>query len=215
MYSTAQAEIYTATANFFDSTADEFLIVTTSPGDAGGVSLTEQLYSVRGSQSALMGEWFQDDMGLSDLTSDSSFLLKVQHRSGSLKIPEPRVTGREPDLLKIFQFKPLAFLESTPRIAASVFTTGVGNNQDFIVSIPTYLEMAGPDLSDGVRDIKWSAVTVKFDPSSTAQERLDFAESLEFRGFSDVFDETALAGELAESEAVMTIVFSIATYIAM
>ena len=71
--------------NFYDVADRSFLAVGAQAGAAAGLSLSEQLYTVRGAQSAIIGSNWRDSMGVSAAQPDrdvsaSGFLLSQQAR---------------------------------------------------------------------------------------------------------------------------------------
>lgn len=202
----AEAHIYAVSPNFFEVADDDFLIASMRDMDTG-LSFGEQLYTVRGSQSALLPSSMRSSHNLKSLDASSSFLFAVEYARSETR----------PASLDIRRYKPLAFLDSTPLFSMSRFPNDFAP-QDVVVSLPTLMHISNGSIG-GVEDLFFDTVLFRLHPDASeaevdalvndlnrVAEQVGGVEVRDFRDFQDTLDRT---------NSVMDLIFSFATYIAM
>lgn len=195
--------IWAVSPNFFSVTYTEFLI--TADSWDTGLSLSEQMYTMRGSQSMIVSSGLKDSHDITDLTYESSFLT----------VPKVE-TAFTNNSLNIRRMKPLALLDSAPKFAFSRFPTT--RNQDVLVSFPTLVRIS-QGLIRSVDDLRMDSIYFKI-KSGASEATIDdltrqlglIKDSYQDLKIEDVRD---FSGALQRTQATMTIIFSVATYIAM
>lgn len=191
--------IYGVTSNFYDVALPDFIDV--AMGDQStGMSLSEQLYTVRGEQSVILGSSAKTFFNLNGLDGDSSFLFELSSGSN----------------IQYQRMKPLAFMNLSPRFSFTAFPGQTSTNA--VVSLPTYLEMTG-GLYRSPDALAFGVVIIKPKKGITDSEMDRLVAALKSLGNSEfnayVYDSRVLGDTLAQSDAVMSLIFESATYIAM
>ena len=192
--------IYGVTSNFFDVAMSDFLIPDTADTSTS-LTLSEQLYTVRGSQSVLIGTNAKSFLHIDTLDSSSSFLFSLQKNS-----PPARLIAR---------LKPLAFLNLGPRLAFTQYPTST--TQVAVVSLPTFVALSG-GVYESVAAVTYSGLVIR-QRSSNSDSDVDVLvaalKDIGSRRGGNVYDSRSLGDSVAKADAVMALIFDSATYIAM
>lgn len=200
----SKVAVYGVSPNFYDVAIEDFLIASRRDMDTG-LSISEQLYTVRGSQSVVLPTSFLDSHALDD--RGSHFLTATEIED----------TDERDRNLELRRLKSTAFLDSTPVFLMSRFPRGEAE-QDIVVSFPTLLRMSNGSIPT-MEDVKMSALLFKLDDSASTEEVDDLVKELDKfaeRHFDmDVWDFRDFKDSLDKTNAVMDLIFGIATYIAM
>jgi hypothetical protein len=219
-YKSAEIRIHGVSSNFFDVADDVFLIPAQSDTSTGE-SLSEQLYSIAGSQSVVFGSALQNSFFMAGLNAADkpSFLLQTQATDlqAESRASKMGTLGEASETLqRLYQYplQPLAYLDSCPKFSASRFAE---DDYSMVVSMPTFLSMTKGHFKS-MRDVPMNSLLIKFHAEATDKQKdqlkLDLADAV---AFSDVkvFDSRDLATVLETTDQVMTLIFGVATYIAM
>ena len=196
----AQVQIYGVSSNFYECTIPDFLIAS-QQDDSTSLSLSEQLYTVRGSQSAVVGTNAINFFHFSGLDVRSSFLLSMQRR--------------DPASLTLARLQPMAFLDLSPRLTFTQFPTIT--TQTAIVSLPTFVELSNGTYRS-VRDVHYQYLILKQRAKNTDADVDLLIEGLKQLGQqvgASVYDSRSLGDSLAKADSVMALIFDSATYVAM
>lgn len=95
-------------------------------------SVTEDLYSTRGIQSAIVGDYFRNSFNLDPTNIDSKFLIETQHkRRGN----------------HFFEVRPLASANRLGVLELKDTFVHI-NNPDVLVSLPLFCKMTGLSMSE-------------------------------------------------------------------
>ena len=195
----AVVQIYGVSANFYECTLPDFLIPS-QQDESTSLSLSEQLYTVRGAQSAVIGTNAINFYHLSGLDVSSSFLLSMQRR--------------DPASLTLARLQPMSFLDLSPRLTFTQFPTVT--TQTAIVSLPTYVELSNGTYSS-LRDLHYQYLIVKQASGNKDADVDALVQGLKDVGQSgaSVYDSRSLGESLAKADSVMALIFDSATYVAM
>eukprot|EP01006_Ploeotia_vitrea_P022059 TRINITY_DN54469_c0_g1_i1.p1 TRINITY_DN54469_c0_g1~~TRINITY_DN54469_c0_g1_i1.p1 ORF type:complete len:469 (+),score=244.49 TRINITY_DN54469_c0_g1_i1:3-1409(+) len=201
-----EVNLRSVSPNFYDvALSADFLIAEEQKQDTG-LSLSEQMYSARGAQSVLTSSGYRDTHQLRTLDERSTFLI-VSERE-----PDPSV-DREGQL-NFTRMIPLAQLDSSPYFTMSRQNTEGFRNQDVVVSLDKYIELSAGAIGK-TEDIKFDRLLIKLQPTATDDDIDDLVVTLiEATGLSP-WDFRDFKNTLEKTDLVMTLIFSIATYIAM
>eukprot|EP01006_Ploeotia_vitrea_P062852 TRINITY_DN84526_c0_g1_i1.p1 TRINITY_DN84526_c0_g1~~TRINITY_DN84526_c0_g1_i1.p1 ORF type:complete len:1091 (+),score=42.23 TRINITY_DN84526_c0_g1_i1:9-3281(+) len=146
--------MYGVSPNFLDVTGSQFLSIAEEfPTSA---TLTEQLYTYRGSYSMMLGVTFQDQFALEDLEDDFVVSLKQGSSNGTETF----------SFNKYEVFSPIAFVNKCPVLVFSRFPTFIA--QDVAVSIPTFMRLM--NLSS-VEDLHFSRMLLDIPKTLTKAEK--------------------------------------------
>jgi len=155
------------------------------------LSLGEQLYTARGSQSVILGEFYRENLGLT-LDSTSTLMLTmskgVHSRSEELRV------------LASVDFAPGFIFSQVPLV----------RNQDIIVSLPTFMRLAGEEIKS-IEEIplKKMFIRVKDDSQENmhiASEALTQLKWTKYQGMR-VWDFADAENSLRSSQSAVTIIF--------
>lgn len=203
----SSTEVIGVSPNFYDVSNNEFFIASDSDSSTG-LTLTEQLYTVRGSQSMMIGASLRKSHNLKTLDRDSSFLSVVRYKDQE----------NSPAKLDFFRLMPLAYLESAPYLFVSRFPTG--RQQAGTVSFSTYLRLANGTIPS-MEQLPMKNLLVRFHDSATdaqkdvyskkLQDLMDQNSEYEF----ELWDFRDTRDALNRTNNAMQIIFTAATYIAM
>lgn len=199
------ALVHAVSPNFFDVAEREFLITMKDDTSMTGMSLGEQLYTVRGSQSALIGSLFSTAIGARGLSSSSSFLLAFQNEK----------SDTQSSFLKFVPLKPLSLMESSPRVSMSRFPSKAA--QPVLVSIPSILRLS-QGTYQRASDLPMDAVLIRASGSASDQQIDALTGELDpivSEASLSLFDFRTFRSTLGKSDSVMDLIFTAATYIAM
>ena len=192
--------IYGVTSNFFDVAMSDFLIPDMADTTTS-LPLSEQLYTVRGSQSILVGTNAKSFLHIDTLDSSSSFLFALQRNN-----PPARLIAR---------LKPLAFLNLGPRLGFTQYPTST--TQVAVVSLPTFVSLSG-GVYESVAAVTYSGLVIRQRSSNTDTDVDTLVAALKDIGSrrgGNVYDSRSLGESVAKADAVMALIFDSATYIAM
>ena len=129
---TAQQLVYTSSPNLFDITPPQFLRV--AAAQPSQYSPSEDLYSLRGGSSGIIGSLYMSTIGLYLQPSPQSFLLRA-----SFSIPNASSPDGQSSRMGLFRLQPSALLDGAPALSFSKYPERV--RQDLLVPIPTYLSL--------------------------------------------------------------------------
>ena len=192
--------VYGVSSNFFDVAMADFLIPNLEDASTS-LTLSEQLYTVRGSQSVLVGANAMKFLHIDTLDSGSSFLFSMQKNN-----PPQRLVSR---------LKPLAFLNLGPRLGFTQYPTST--TQVAVVSLPTFASLSG-GLYPSVADLLYGGLVVKQRAGNSDADVDALVAGLKdigSRRSGSVYDSRSLGESVAKADAVMALIFDSATYIAM
>ena len=196
----AVVNIYGLSSNLLEVTLPDFLIASQDESSATSLSLSEQLYTVRGAQSAVVGTNAVKFFHFSGLDSSSSFLFSLQ---------------RNPSTLTLARLKPLAFLDLAPRLTFTQFPTIT--TQTAMVSLPAFVELSnGRYLS--MHDVYYQYLIIKQRSGNTdgdVDALIQGLREVTDRVGGSVYDSRSLGESLAKADSVMALIFDSATYVAM
>jgi hypothetical protein len=195
------------TPNFFDVALESYL----TPADmdvTSGLSLSEQLYTARGSQTTLNPSSLREPLALDgEPLSSAATLLK-------LRTPPGLLAGEQPERLLVQKLKPLAWLDSAAGVLMSTFSQlDFDRPQDVLVSLPTYTRLTGKPSAD----LPFERVLVQLTEAALlegARERLDHLTTA-LAQHGRVFDYRDSVTALKQTDEVINLIFSVSTYIAM
>ena len=196
----AQVQIYGVTSNFFECTLPDFLIAH-QQDDSTSLPLSEQLYTVRGEQSAIIGTNAINFFHFQGLDVSSSFLFSLQRNN--------------PQSLTLARLKPLAYLDLSPRLTFTQFPTVT--TQTAIVSLPTYVDLSAGRFSS-LHDVQYQYLILKQRASNSDSDVDSLTAALKQLGNrwgASVYDSRSLGESLAKADSVMALIFDSATYVAM
>jgi hypothetical protein len=233
-------EVWGVSSNLLDVTFNEYLVADSDTPSQSATPLSEQLYTPAGSQAAILGTSAKKQFGLANTDgTETSFLYALQKRQADdgekhgTRPPHSSTSSGTfshalstllvasipvlpaPASLQFHRLRPLMFLDNCPRFALGRFPSQ--RAQPTIVSLPTFMRLSN-NAYKRIQDIPMSSCILKFAPhvSNQAKDELalqltDFVKSHQFQ----LWDIRRASDQLAQSNAVMSMVFSIATYIAM
>lgn len=191
--------------NFFDVSPHEFY--TASMEDTStGLTVSEQLYTVAGSQASIQATSYRDYFMADQLTPQS--LLTIYH-------PESWIHRRS---VYTERNRALAYLDAAAGLTMSKFSSN-SRWQDTLVSFPTLLRVIDDDEIQSSADILMQHCLIKLRDGAEKHEIDSLVVYL--RGAVDelalveVFDVRGQADALAATDTIMELVFSVATAIAM
>jgi ABC-type antimicrobial peptide transport system permease subunit len=203
----ASTNVWAVSPNFYDVTLSDDFLKPRVRDTSTGLLLSEQLYTPRGSQRALIASAFRDSHAITELNNDFLIVTRIE---GNENIGTS-TTG------EILRLAPLAMLDLTPKFVMSRFASN-GPAQDSVISFPFFATFGNETVSS-VEDIRMNNLQLLFydDVSDEDQDRVKLAltqiadtlpdtEIWDFRDFQESLDQT---------NSVMTLIFGVATYIAM
>ncbi|CEM33325.1 unnamed protein product [Vitrella brassicaformis CCMP3155] len=220
--------------NVFDTTGSQFLRVSEriDGGRPSGLSLTEYLYTVRGSSSGLMGAIFKDKFQLQDphLPNKQSFLVTISGDTvdksvstsavGGLTVPGNLLQpGKKKGHNLLARIQPAAFVESAPAFYFSKFPDQL-DFQNLLVSYPTFLRLA--EQAGGPRSVRQLGIErVLVDLRRDKRGRVDVdgrtldAIVSDLSDYSTVSDYRDIENSVNESRGIMDVVFAAAAVVVM
>lgn len=201
----AQAHFWGVSPNFYDVALGDFLI-SSDEDTSTGLSFSEQLCTARGSQMALLPSSLVKSH---DLSLGGSWLAALEAEP-SEEWPNTRHE------LRLRRMRAAAFLDSSPVFEMTRFPTL--RRQDVAVSFDTLLRLANGTVQS-VEDLYMKVLLVRPDPSASEAEMDDLVLQLgalaDRESDAEVWDFRDTRSSLDKTNAVMDLVFSVATYIAM
>ncbi|KAL6076916.1 FtsX domain-containing protein [Balamuthia mandrillaris] len=192
---------------FFDVVFPEYLVIHKYRGYPLGMSLSEQLYTVRGSSRAIMGSLYTSKLKL-DL--DTPFIWKFEYDSDEAAALNLLSTQN----LTIME--PLAFLNTCPKFRMSPFPSET--HQDALVSYPTYLRRSsGLFWSVEELPMRLFLVQTKKDASGSALDGVvkDLKAAIAGQNGLDIWDYRDVVGPLVTAQTILTYFFGFTTLVAM
>jgi len=207
--------VFGVSPSYFDVTYSEYYIARKEDRSTA-MSLSEQLYTIRGQQSAAIDSGLADWTGLKDIDGkESRFLLNQQiMRTGALS-NGLRTEATSGSSLRVHMLKSIAHMDSAAGIPFTAFRRN--NPYQLVVSIPTYIA-----LSDGhfntMEDLSFSKLVITPNPRATRAELRSFKQRIRALVAEHQLrwiDEDDLRTTLSKTEDVMGIIFGVAMYLAM
>jgi len=187
-------QIYGVSPSLYDVGLGQFLIVSDS---VTRNSLSADLYSLEGSQSAIIGSLYMQNLGLS---MQGSFLLNVARFRDD---PYTRL-------------KPLAFLDLSPAFKFSKFPSI--SSQDVLVSLPMFVELTRGRYQS-VLELPMRQLLLKISNDATEQDKDDLIAHLDQllggQGDVTVWDYRDRIGSIASAGAILNTFFNISIVLAM
>ena len=193
-----ESKVVGVSPNLMETILEDFNFI--GEEETTGLSLTEQLYTAKGTQGGLMGSVFKNKLDL-ELSKDSTFLLQIYEENNNY----------------YREMRPIAFLDSLSGFDFSKYPQSL--NQDFIVSLPTFVDLIPGASSIG--DIPMARLLIKLNTEDdTKIDNLYAAldqtvEGLDKNWQVGVWDYRETKESADESAALMGTVFSVVTFIAM
>jgi hypothetical protein len=139
-------DIYGVQPSMFNSTLDDFLKVSWQGKSA--LSLGEQFYTAKGSQSVAVGEFIGEYTNTNPNYYNESILMQVFSSADS--VPN-----------KYYRKRPLFTTSQAPAFTMSDRDFEGGNNDPaYLVSLPSYTRMSSPTGS--VNDTRWERLFIRF-----------------------------------------------------
>jgi len=200
-------DIWGVSPNLFSVSLNEYLIPSEDHPLPTSSPVSELLYTAAGSASAVMGSSASSQFGLSTTLNgfQDSFLYVLQSSA----------KNDEPASLQFHRLAPAAFLDSAPRFEVGRFPSQ--KPQPTIVSLPTFQRLSR-GMYPRLEDVPLSYCLLLFHGGATPSGKdalLSDLTSFGRRHGFNVWDERSVANGLDRSNSVMTIIFSVATYIAI
>ena len=184
------ARIIGVSPSIFDATLSQF-IKTEKVDEESELPLGEQLYTARGSQSLILGEYFRENLGLT-LDPESTILLEMT-RGKETRREELRV-------LATMDFAPGFRFSKIPLV----------RNQDILVSLPTYARLAGDSIKS-FDDIPLKKIffKIKDDDPQKLEKAYESLVSLRSKKYTKfwVWDFNDVKSSLESSQSAITIIF--------
>ena len=148
-------QIYGVSPNYQSIVFDEFNKYEHKQKENSGLTLTQQLYTVRGSQSGMISFKYYEDLLLDSQNKDSTFFIMIDYTYKNQTTSSTQ-----------FQFRPLASIISFSGFRFSKRPSRT--NQPVIFSIPTFLELLGKDKIKSFDELKVSKILLKLKDYSGA-----------------------------------------------
>eukprot|EP01116_Phalansterium_solitarium_P010119 TRINITY_DN2458_c0_g2_i3.p1 TRINITY_DN2458_c0_g2~~TRINITY_DN2458_c0_g2_i3.p1 ORF type:complete len:1000 (-),score=386.52 TRINITY_DN2458_c0_g2_i3:162-3161(-) len=197
----APHNVYAVSSNYFSTVLPGFLKVKQRLASDDDFTLAEQLYTVDGSKSAVLGSLFSTSLSLS---LGGPFLLDATVRNASY-------SGAV-----LHRLKAAAFVDSCPGFVMSAFPSAT--LQDALVSLPSLVRLSGGGLAS-VDDIPLAALLVRLvDGASNAE--FDLVKS-QLNGAigSDtgvsVWDYREAAAPMSSASQLLSLLFDLLTIVAL
>lgn len=208
-------EIWGASSNLFELTFNQYLVRDDATPKETDSPLSEQLYTVAGSQASIQGTSAKAQFGLSSTNGQLDSFLYVLQRRASDTTPQAA--------LEFHRFRALTFLDNSPRFYLGRFPTK--NARPTVVSIPTFMRLSG-GMYQRAQDVPMAYCLIKFADGTDVDggaRALSHEKDALYAALQDftkqhslqVWDIRQVEGQLDKSNRVMTMIFSIATYLAM
>ncbi len=167
------------------------------------MQFAEQLYTVRGSQSAVIDSALAEYMNLRSLDKDSTFLLAQQYNENGVAYTS----------LDLRSLKPMAMMDSAAGIPFTSFTTN--RNYHMIVSIPSFMRLSNGTYNS-IQQLQYSKLYIKTKGSKTDKDNLYRSLRVITSGAGiSLFDDRDLESSLGKTRTIMDLIFGSVTYIAM
>jgi ABC-type antimicrobial peptide transport system permease subunit len=190
--------VYGVSPNFFQTTYNQFFKVSDEVQSGSYLSITEKLYSLNGANGFLIGSGYQDILGLTKLTTP----IVVDLNDSITNTVRARMHS-------------MAFLESAAGFWVSKMKTF--KHQEIVCSIPTYLNLV--NNTNPMDHVSMGKLLIKFNPDlSDAMKDSLIVNLTNFQtaeGLSvSTWDVRSFTSSLEDTKKVMSIIFSLAMYIA-
>jgi ABC-type antimicrobial peptide transport system permease subunit len=210
-YYAGYVKLWAVSPSLFDSTINDFLLEHETERSTS-LSLSAQLYTVAGSQGILLGRYFKDllQLRLNPGSRDASAL------DNSVLLSLKAVAG--PALPYIVRKKPLAFLDLAPAFKMTVFPADrVFSAQDALVDFHSFLALSNGQFAS-IEDIPLYKCVIQLKSGYSDAELGVLRQYLALALVNEniqIWDYSNVKRGLERTNALMNIVFSSATYIAM
>ena len=135
--------LYATSPNLFDICPSQFLRV--AAAQPSQYSVSEDLYSLRGASSAVIGSLYMSNLGIYVDPSPTSFLVR-----SSVSVPNVSSSDGQSARAALFRLQPSALLDGAPGLTFSKYPERV--RQDILVPLPTYMA-----LLEGLNEGRYSA----------------------------------------------------------
>eukprot|EP00494_Astrolonche_serrata_P006504 UN06528 len=196
-------KIRAVATNFYDVVDNQFLVVDKSRKI--DLSFSEQLHSAGGSQELLMGSYFSSELALSDL--EDIFLLRNKDVIGGKRMG-----------YNFLRVKPLAFLGSSPSYHISRYSISDSENQDVLVSAPSFLRYGNALCTDeklnSIEDIPINAFYIRM-RDGTGDVSIDSLKAQLSQLTKSIWDRRQHRSSLSETKQSMQFIFMGAAFVAM
>lgn len=195
------AQVYGISSNFYDVALNEFLVIAERDTN-DGLSLSEQLYTTRGSQGGILGSASRQQFGLSSTDPAESYIIAMQNRI--------------PAELEIHRLRAMSLLDNSPKLGFTRFPPTGSRPTPVAVSFSTYIRLSAGRFRS-IRDLPmWSLMLSLQTCSASNKDRLvSYLKNLGAQHDMTLYDSRDFSAQLEKSNNVMTLIFSTATYIAM
>ena len=188
---TLNAKIVGVSPQIFQTTFPEYLITDQDNG-VSGLDLGYQLYTARGSQSAVIGKYYANKLDL-NLDINSTFIIKM-FAGQSTRTEELRVIG---------------VLDAAPAFTFSQLPSST--NQNILVSLPTFMRLSGPDILSKLEFLPVTRLLIKVKNGDMANlgPVVSFFENLRDLSGIDItiWDFRDFQSNLDKNSKVITIIF--------
>ncbi|KAI9184080.1 hypothetical protein H9P43_003133 [Blastocladiella emersonii ATCC 22665] len=199
----ASALVRGVSPNFFDLTGTAFLQVDQydrSPGVAS-YSPSEMLYTAKGTYSAVVGTYYEDQYSLQSAAYDRPFLVTARTDGGAAGT-----------LRRTFPRWPAFFAKTSPVFTLSNFP---GKKQDVLVSLPAFLNMTGGAYRS-VTQLPMRSFYVKLVANATAaQYRQVKRELLAYLTVEDMLDIKEQLRGSVQAMSALSLIFDMVTALVM
>jgi ABC-type antimicrobial peptide transport system permease subunit len=210
-YYSGFVKVWAISPSLFDSTIDDFLIPYETE-QLSALSMSKQLYTAAGSQGMLLGRYFKDLLQLQlnpgtkqPSTAENSVLLALSAVAGT-------------SLPIIVRKKPLAFIDLSPAFKMTQFPADrVTSAQDVLVDFHSYIALSSGKYTS-VEDIPMYKCVIQLKNGATTKDMAAVSNILSqalMLEAVNIWDFSRTSNGLQKTTAVMNVVFSVATYIAM
>lgn len=182
--------------NTFDTVIKDFIIIDDEVDS--GLSLSEQLYTPRGTQGAIIGTAYKDLLQL-EIDKDSTFVVHVY----------------DPGNNQYRQLRPIAFLNSGSGFSFSKYPGNL--SQDILISIPTFIDICKSTIMS-YEDIPMGKLLIKLKSEDDPQvDDLynDLKDAIQDVEDAFVFDYRDVEESQEESQQIMATIFSLITFVSM
>jgi ABC-type antimicrobial peptide transport system permease subunit len=182
--------------NLLDVVLKEFIVI--EEEDDSGLTLSEQLYTPRGTQGAVLGTAFKDFLQI-DINESSTFILHVYDPGNNI----------------YREMRPIALLNSGSGFYVSKYPAN--SYQDILVSMPTFIDICKSEITS-FDEIPLGKMVIKLkDESSSRIDDLysELKDAINDTEDSWVFDYRDIEESEQESQQIMGTIFSLVTFVSM
>jgi len=186
--------------NYFNVSIPGFLTLQDYPES---IDPLWNLYSARGSHSAIVGTLYKKRMGLhlpKDRDDrDADFLIKVDNSQG----------------VEYHRIRPIAFADSAPGVVMSPFPLML--KQDILVSLPTFMRLWGTPTVSELKSVPLRVMNLKLYDSVTDVQKNQLIKTINqrFQGRASVWDYRKQIEPIAIATVIVAWFFNVTTGMAM